>query len=376
LKVLHLSDLHLETSFAAAGLPPSVGARYRADLRATLERIMGLARERQVDAVTIAGDLYEQNYALPDTASFLAQQFASLSPVRVFIAPGESDPYTNDSLYALTRWPENVFIFPRGRLSSTELAPGVMLWGTAHPIGRGHSLIERFTPDNEAVNLLLLHTGDAGHSNPSESPFSVDLAALFVAGLDLALLGSRHESYISPPDAPYAIYPGSPEPLGIEASGGAHQIVLMTIQDRVCTPELIPINTWRHVALRVNLEEAETTVDEAAARVRQALEAVQCIEDERAICHVTLTGSNEPNVEALRGLVETKAHLRFEAQTPPARDWERLSQEPTVRGLLVSRLRERLDSATNAEEKILAMNALSLALLAFDGKEVQPSEID
>ena len=39
-----------------------------------------MARERRVDAVTIAGDLYEQAYALPETADFLAQLLASQDP--------------------------------------------------------------------------------------------------------------------------------------------------------------------------------------------------------------------------------------------------------------------------------------------------------
>src|SRR6266487_3296632 len=103
-RIIHLSDLHLDTSFAISGLPAAAGAWRRADLRATLGRILALARERRVDAVTIAGDLYEQEYALPDTADFLVQQLAKLAPIRVFIAPGKSDPHTNDSLYALTRW--------------------------------------------------------------------------------------------------------------------------------------------------------------------------------------------------------------------------------------------------------------------------------
>lgn len=127
LHLLHLSNLHLDAPF------PTLGPERRADLRATLGRILALARERRVDAVTIAGDLYEQDYALPDTAAFLAQQAARLAPIRVFIAPGERDPYTHDSLYALTRWPENVTLFSQGQLTAVELGPGITLWGAACP---------------------------------------------------------------------------------------------------------------------------------------------------------------------------------------------------------------------------------------------------
>ncbi|MBN2004214.1 MAG: metallophosphoesterase [Anaerolineae bacterium] len=96
MKLLHLSNLHFDAAF------PALGPTRHADLRAALGRILALARERKVDAVTIAGDLYEQEYAPPDTAAFLAQQFARLAPIRVFIAPGARDPYTNDSLPSLS----------------------------------------------------------------------------------------------------------------------------------------------------------------------------------------------------------------------------------------------------------------------------------
>jgi len=103
--ILHCADLHLEASFASDRLPPAAGNWRRADLQAALGRILALAHEHQVDAVTIAGDLYDQEYALPDTAEFLREQLAALAPVRAFIAPGECDPCGDDSLYALTRWP-------------------------------------------------------------------------------------------------------------------------------------------------------------------------------------------------------------------------------------------------------------------------------
>ncbi len=97
-RILHFSDLHLDASFAASSLPTAVGSWRRIDLKATLERILTLVRERQVDAATIASDLYEQDYDLPDTADLLKQHFADLTPIKVFIAPSKSDPYTPDSL--------------------------------------------------------------------------------------------------------------------------------------------------------------------------------------------------------------------------------------------------------------------------------------
>ena len=129
-RLLHFSDLHLDASFAADGVSSAVGDWRRSDLRAALARILALARDQRVDAVTIAGDLYDERTAMPDTGDFLAQQFARLGNIPVVIAPGHSDPYTARSLYALTRWPSNVHIFAN-ELTAVRLAPDIDLWGAS-----------------------------------------------------------------------------------------------------------------------------------------------------------------------------------------------------------------------------------------------------
>ena len=87
-KILHFADLHLDTSFAGQGFPIEYGNERRLDLRATLTRILAHARELKVNVVTIGGDLFEQEYLLPETADFIQQQLALIAPIRVIIAPG------------------------------------------------------------------------------------------------------------------------------------------------------------------------------------------------------------------------------------------------------------------------------------------------
>ena len=49
--------------------------------------------------------IFLNKITLPDTLVWLKEQFAQLAPIRIFIAPGESDPYSEKSLYTLIRWP-------------------------------------------------------------------------------------------------------------------------------------------------------------------------------------------------------------------------------------------------------------------------------
>lgn len=376
-RILHFADLHLDASFAASGLPTAVGSWRRVDLNSTLERILSLAREREVDAVTIAGDLFEQEYTLPDTLVWLKQQFTQLAPIRVFIAPGESDPYSDKSLYTLIRWPENVTIFSRRWLTAVELAPDIHLWGAAHPPTQNRRRFDHFQVDQDGTNLLLLHAIDLAEEQAKQtSTFLIDLASIEAAGFDFALLGHQHTARLWPEEAPRCIYPGSPEPLTLEQSGEANYVALLTIEAGVCTPELIPVGQWRYLSLEVDLTGCDST-EAVTNRTQESLQATENSNEERSIYYVTFTG--KPNfdldIEALYDRVESKAYIHYRTDLSMTYDLKQLIQEPTTRGLLVRNFQSRLENATSEQERRFALTALDLALRSLDGRKVQFNEI-
>ena len=73
MRLLHCADVHLDTSFV--GLGEAVARRRRAAIRRTFQRVIDLALEKEVDALTIGGDLYEDLRSQRDTAQFLQQEF-------------------------------------------------------------------------------------------------------------------------------------------------------------------------------------------------------------------------------------------------------------------------------------------------------------
>ena len=88
MKVVHFSDLHLDSPFAWAGATGNAARQRRQALRDTLMRIVTLTLDVNADALLCGGDLYEQEYFSPDTAEFLRHTFAELDPIPVYIAPG------------------------------------------------------------------------------------------------------------------------------------------------------------------------------------------------------------------------------------------------------------------------------------------------
>ena len=102
------------------------------------------------------------------------------------------------------------------------------------------------------MNLLLLHADVTPPVFGPATTFVVDVATVQAAGFQFALLGRQHTGRLWPEDSPCCVYPGSPEPFTLEEADGAHQVVLLTIENGVCTPELIPISQWRYLALEVD----------------------------------------------------------------------------------------------------------------------------
>src|SRR5437588_12782486 len=97
-RILHLADLHLDRAFASMGCHGELARRRRRGLRDALRRAGELAQQHDCGAVTIGGDLYEHERAGFETARFLVETFAAWRPMRVFIAPGNHDPFVPASL--------------------------------------------------------------------------------------------------------------------------------------------------------------------------------------------------------------------------------------------------------------------------------------
>jgi DNA repair protein SbcD/Mre11 len=373
-RILHFSDLHLETSFASSGLRPEEGKVRRDDLRATLGTLFALARERHVDAVTIGGDLYDQEYALPDTADFLKQEFRRAGSLPIYIAPGRSDPYTDDSLYSIARWPENVHIFAPGRLADLPLAPDLTLWGIGLPTVAG-SVLRSAPTLGGGVHLLLAHAiaiGEGVSSRPGQ--VMVTPQEVQDRGFVIALLGGEHQGRIlSGVGRPVCAFGGSPELLSPEEASGEHNALLLTIEDATCAVERISVAQWRYQDLRVDLTGCEDEED-AVARLNAALGGKLNERGDRTIRTVTLCGQPAADLR-LRGLADSGL-VCFRIRVTPAHDLVRLADEQTVRGLLIRNFCDLEAASTGKAERVRLQEAVDLALQALDGKEVEYHETD
>ncbi|MDZ7269131.1 MAG: DNA repair exonuclease [candidate division KSB1 bacterium] len=374
--ILHFSDLHLDAAFAGSRLPAEIARQCREQLRSTLRAIVDLARQRQVNAVTIAGDLFEREKLNPDTAAFLAQECERLAPIPVYIAPGNHDAADAASLYQRGRWPENVRIAVSHALSEWRLTGPYSLWSAAHlsPSDR-HNFLSGFVMPAGAsgrLPILLLHASLApANFEGSRSHAPLTLNDIRGAGFALALLGHYHTRKVVQEEGVLAVYSGSPEPLGFQEPG-EHGVTLVHL-------EAAQKPVLEFIALaRLHFATLELSVTGCRHR-DQLIERILVLAGEGQyrdkLVRLRLTGeaaaSLRLELEAITRRVEKSfGFLYLENDTRPAIDLSTLASEPTVRGAFIRDMLAALEQAQEAEQRALYQEALDYGMQAFEHDDI------
>jgi DNA repair exonuclease SbcCD nuclease subunit len=352
MKILHIADIHLDRTFAAGH-----GSRRRGELRDALVRALELGADRGVDAICIAGDVYEHETVSEDTAAFLRDRLGR-SGVPVLIAPGNHDPYLAGSVWERGPWPENVRIFRHDRIEAAELSQTTVVWGAAFTARHcSTSAVAGWTaPADSRAHLLLLHaalTGEQWADEPAHRP--VTRRQLSECGVRYAMLGHFHDGRADD----LLCYPGSPEPLGWGERAGRHAAAILTVSPDGCACELVEIARRRYAEETIRVDGAASS-DEIERRVEAAAAA-----HAGAALLVTLEGEVDPACEVDGQTIEARCaegldQLRVRDRTHPAYDLEQLAGERSVRGRFVARLAASGDP--------LAREAVLAGLRALDGR--------
>jgi exonuclease SbcD len=124
-RLVHASDLRLDRPlYGLTDAPPELRALLRDAPLEAAERVFETTLAEEADALVLAGDVLDVRRASPRVVSFLLNQFARLEKrgTRVFWAGGALDP--PDAWLRTERLPDNVTVFPMGRVESHELKRG------------------------------------------------------------------------------------------------------------------------------------------------------------------------------------------------------------------------------------------------------------
>lgn len=365
MRILHIADVHLDRPFVRADRRE--GNRDRARLRQIFSDCLQLATERAVDAVTIGGDLWEDEHVSTDTRRYVSSALSDVG-CPVLIISGNHDRLLPGGHYERTDWPENVVLFPESIPTEYRLSDELSIWGVSwtHEDPTGEFLHRRVPPDDGRAHLVLLHGTAISFSGALEDrsycPF--EPRRVEDAGFLLCLAGHIHGAS----HAGSVVYPGSPEPLGW-GEMGRHCAAIVTVNGVEVDVELVDVN--RHVYDEVSVDCREC---EHGAEVGERIVA-SLGEHDGATRHVRvrLTGEiardcvvdHEQLSDAHR---ERFAEFELLDETHPAYDLEALAGQPDATGHFVRAMGERIDAEHDPAERLALELALDSGLRALHGR--------
>ena len=216
LKILHCSDIHLDAPFV--GMTGEKADERRRELRSTFAKMMEFVRERKIDYVLIAGDLFETKYATNTTAEILIREFRNCVDTKFIIAPGKNDFYDNNPLYLSGRLPDNCYVFSSDTLSRFDFEEDKLTvygWAFKGEELTASPIYDKHVDDSSKINIVCGYADLDGDVNSTDCPISSLEMNRF--GADYYALGSHHgkTEFIKKGGSMYS-YCGSLECTGFE----------------------------------------------------------------------------------------------------------------------------------------------------------------
>ena len=263
LRLLHTADWQLGRPFRT--LPPDVAPLLREARLAAVRTIAGLAKQHEVAAVLVAGDVFDSNL-VPERTIVQA-----LAAMRAFPGPWVLLPGNHDSLLSEGVWsrleqlgrPANLLVADSA--APMTLADGRLVVLPA-PLTERHTAddltawMDQATSPSGALRVGLAHGAVSGRLPESaDAPNPIDPERTARARLDYLALGDWHGTLAI---APRTWYSGTPEPDRFRTNDAGN--VLLVELEAGRDPVVTRLPTARHAWRPLELELTGVTDPKAA----------------------------------------------------------------------------------------------------------------
>ncbi|MGN0605413.1 MAG: exonuclease SbcCD subunit D [Oscillospiraceae bacterium] len=369
-KILHCADIHIG---AQNYYLRTKAKQRRSEILATLEKIVHICRDENIELLLIAGDMFDSNHVETAAIKQVKHLFAEIPDTRIFIAAGDHDYITSDSPYVNSTWPDNVYVF-RSVLEHIDIPEkNVRVWGASLSTPYlENSLIHNVNvPDDGVINIMVMH-GEFVSENQSSRYNPITKSALSYSCMDYVALGHMHtSSSIHTAGKTHFAYSGCIESQGFDETGlkgvytgyvskGSCNLSFRPVQYRICLTMQVDITGLR-------------TQSEIIDEVYRQMKSVYGEKYTENIYRVTFSGTLHDSsavdfVQIEKELSENIFFVQVRNYTRPDVDLEELASEMTLKGLFVKKMLAAINSANSIIERNNIEKAMYLGLRAFDGE--------
>ena len=364
MKFVHIADAHFDkpyTELAKFGL----GEERRLAQREVFRKVIEYIKKNDVEYLFISGDLYEQEYIRESTIVYIDKLFREIPNTKIFISPGNHDPFIKNSYYNCYEWGDNVYIFtPEIGIYEEKY---IDIYGFGYPDFN----IETIDATNKIeiknknkMNFLVIH-GNLNQMNQEEKYWTISFNELKNMGFDYVALGHIHKSNFQ--DEKYKdnlfIYPGSIIANGFDEKN-KHGMIVGNVDEatKQIDIEFIELDTKEFIEKNIEISD-----------INSIEELIETIENEfmnfkynNCFIQVNLIGTQhfEINLNNILNQIRLSNILKVKNYTKKELNLEILAKESSLRGIFTKELMNRLHGDEENDELIL--NAIEIGLNAIE----------
>lgn len=359
MKFVHIADMHFDSPFVNLSDKDVMGDLRRLEQRKILKKVIEYIKQEKVEHLFISGDLYEHQYVKQSTIEYINRLFQEIPNTKIWIAPGNHDPYLKNSYYYQFDWSENVTIF-ENKINKIEL-PEMDVYG----FGFGDfyctdSGIENLEIKNkDKVNVLIIHATLDGASLEDKQYLSISKKMLQEKGFDYIALGHIHKPYYDKQTMQKIVYPGSTASLGFDELG-KHGMIAGTLEKSNLQYEFIPLDEEEFKEIIIDVTDIFSKEDLIEKINDLSIQSNQ-------YAKVILEGNRnfEINPYEILKLVTNDRIIKIKNYTKIAVDLDILSNENTLRGIFADIMKQKLKEDISKEEKDMIEKAIEIGLEAL-----------
>ena len=326
-RFIHCSDLHIDSPFKGlASQVPALTERLRESTFRAFYNIVKLAVEEKVDAVLIAGDIFDGTDRSLQAQLKFRRGLLELSEKGIpsFIVHGNHDP-SNSWSHTLD-WPESTTIFPGNRVARFPVTQDgktlAWIYGISYPQREvNENLALKFKKDQDqgfAVGLLHANVGQQpGHDN--YAPCS--LQDLISSDFDYWALGHIHEFKVLRENNPCVVYSGNTQARHLNETGPKGCCLVTLNSGAPANIRFVPTDVVSYRSAKVDVS-GTSSINEVLQALQSQVEELtkESSTHEGLVMRLVLTGRttihNELQIPGAAKALAEEVHALFEGHSP------------------------------------------------------------
>ncbi len=367
-KILHCADIHFDTPFKE--FRNKLADKSKEEIKEVFSNIIKICNEENVDIMLLAGDIFD-NYTLnKSTLIFIQEELKRLKRTKVFISPGNHDPYNFKSFYKLVDWPENVHVFKSSleKVFIKELKTNI--YGAAFEDNYvGQSMLKNIEVDKNFINIAVIH-GELSNQGTTNEYNPITIKDIEESKLDYIALGHRHKfNGVQKVGTTSYAYSGCPQGRGFDELG-AKGILIGYVGKGYVDLDFKKTCKREYIEKDVNIESAFGYREIK----RKILEELKDFDLKINIFKVNLVGEIDASFKINEKILKEKLDSEFyfvkiKDKTKIKVRIDDIENKHSTKGIFVKKISNKISEASGEELEILEL-ALKIGLQSLTEDEV------